>query len=106
MLALLAAGAAALRWHRLRQHDPWLCLLGQARQRLIALDVADAAWLGPRQLAAALHTRWGSSSQSAQDWLLAMEQWRYAPDRQPRPSLSHLRRSLRAVRWPPLPPKT
>ncbi len=106
LLALLAAGAAALRWHRLRQHDPWLRLLGQARQRLIALGVADAAWLGPRQLAAALHTRWGSSSQSAQDWLLAMEQWRYAPDRQPRPNLSHLRRSLRAVRWPPLPPKT
>ena len=100
LLAVLAAGAAALRWHRLRQHDPWLRLLGQARKRLIALGVADAAWLGPRQLATALHTRWGSSSQSAQDWLLAMEQWRYASDRQPRPSLQQLRRRLRTVRWP------
>ena len=101
MNGVLLALAGAWRWHRWHQRDPWLRLLDQARRRLLAAGLADAPWLGPRQLAQALQNQWGPSSQSAQDWLLAMEQWRYAPHSSPRPSLQPLRRNFRAVRWPP-----
>ena len=97
----LLALAGAWHWHRWHQRDPWLRLLDQARRRLLAAGLADAPWLGPRQLAQALQNQWGPSSQSAQDWLLAMEQWRYASHSSPRPSLQPLRRNFRAVRWPP-----
>lgn len=97
----LLALAGAWHWHRWHQRDPWLRLLDQARRRLLAAGLADAPWLGPRQLAQALQNQWGPSSQSAQDWLLAMEQWRYASHSSPRPSLQPLRRNFRAVHWPP-----
>lgn len=96
-------GTALWRLHQRRQHDPWLRLLQQARQRMVALGIIDVqhdAHAGPRQLAQRLRALPGSDSQAAQAWLLAMEQWRYAPDSPQRPSLHALRRSFRALRWP------
>src|SRR5574344_459666 len=96
-------GTALWRLHQRRQHDPWLRLLQQARQRMVALGIIDVqhdAHAGPRQLAQRLRALPGSDSQAAQAWLLAMEQWRYAPASPQRPSLHALRRSFRALRWP------
>jgi transglutaminase-like putative cysteine protease len=75
LLALASAlGAAWTLWER-RQHDPWLRLLHAAQQR-IAPDAA--AHTAPRQLAQMAEHQWGNASAPIQQWLLRLEQWRYA----------------------------
>jgi transglutaminase-like putative cysteine protease len=93
------AGAAWQLWER-QQHDPWLRLLGRARQRLQRLGVADAAAHTPRELAARVQGHFGDTdlSRSVTQWLIRLEALRYA--RQSPDSLATLRREWQRLRWP------
>ncbi|MGI9134326.1 MAG: transglutaminaseTgpA domain-containing protein [Rhodoferax sp.] len=100
VLTSLAAAAWTL-WER-RQHDPWLRLLQQARLRLRRAGLVLAEHTPPRQMAYALLQRAGGSDATAQEcsqWLLDMEQWRYAPARSPHP-LATLQRAFGKLPWP------
>jgi hypothetical protein len=80
VVAVSALGAAWTLWER-RQHDPWLRLLGQTRQRMLQLGMASSPASTPRQLAQALQTHCAQDPATAGvvAWLQAMERWRYAP---------------------------
>ncbi|MDL9998917.1 DUF3488 and transglutaminase-like domain-containing protein [Variovorax sp. J22P240] len=97
MVTASLAGAAWTLWER-SQHDPWLRLLGQARARLkqAGIDVPEAT--PPRQMAARLDERFGTSAQPAYDWLLRLEAQRYA--KAPGDALSALRAEFRRLAWP------
>lgn len=86
--------------HQRRQHDPWLRLLAQARQRLARAGLALPAHLPPRAMAAAAQAHFGASADAATQWLLRMEQWRYAPASAAPAELHTLRRALRHLPWP------
>lgn len=83
-----------------RPSDPWLRLMQEGRRRLRQAGITHADHLGPRALAAAAQAQWGDESQPLQQWLLQMEQWRYAPHSPDMPSLLRLRRDYRALTWP------
>ena len=100
IVALAMAGFAGARWHRQRQPDPWLRLMQQARRRLARAGIAHAHSLGHRALAQAAQAQWGDESLPLQQWLLQMEQWRYAPHGPDTPGLVSLRRHYRALTWP------
>ena len=51
-------------------------------------------------LAQAAQARWGNESQALQNWLLQMEQWRYAPHGSRHLTLAALRRGYRDLTWP------
>jgi hypothetical protein len=93
-------GFGVQRWRAQRMTDPWLRLMGQARQQLLQAGITHASHLGPRGLAQAAQAQWGDESRPLQQWLLQMEQWRYAPHSAQTPSLAALRRSYRALIWP------
>ena len=97
MVTASLAGAAWTLWER-SQHDPWLRLLGQARARLkqAGIDVPEAT--PPRQMAARLDERFGTSARPAHDWLLRLEAQRYA--KAPGDALSALRTEFRRLAWP------
>lgn len=104
LLTLAALGAAAwARWER-GQHDPWLRLLAAARRRLARAGVEVPPHAPPRQLAQAVAASDLPPALSAplQAWLLAMEQWRYAPAASAgaAPRLATLRRQYRRFSWP------
>ncbi|MBY0455131.1 MAG: DUF3488 and transglutaminase-like domain-containing protein [Burkholderiaceae bacterium] len=88
------AGALWTLWER-SQHDPWLRLLQQVRQRLQrqGLVVPDTA--PPRTLAQAVLAAYGEAARPLHDQLLALERLRYAPA-QPgsKATLRALRRQL------------
>jgi len=91
------AGAAWTLWER-SQHDPWLRLLGQARQRLARAGLPLPENMPPRTMAARAQAQFGPQAAAAHDWLLRLEQVRYAP--QPTSALAALRRELRTLPWP------
>jgi transglutaminase-like putative cysteine protease len=93
-------GFGVQRWRVQRMADPWLRLMGQARQQLLQAGITHASHLGPRGLAQAAQAQWGDESRPLQQWLLQMEQSRYAPHSAQTPSLAALRRSYRALIWP------
>jgi transglutaminase-like putative cysteine protease len=101
LLALLVAaslaGAGWTLWER-SQHDPWLRLLGRARERLrrAGVEVPDSA--SPRQMAAGLSERFGSGAEPVRQWLLRLEAQRYA--KAPGDALSALRSEFRRLAWP------
>ena len=95
------AGIVWALWER-RRHDPWLRLLKRARQRLSQAGIDAPPQAPPRELrrrvqASALPQE---LRRSWADWLLALEQWRYAPARQQRnaATLAKLRRDFRQLR--------
>ena len=105
VLAALLATAAVLgvawaRWERLRQ-DPWLRLLGQARQRLLAAGLQLPAHSPPRAMAAAAQAHFGPAATDANAWLLELERLRYGPagDNRSR-TLAALRRRFHQLAWP------
>ena len=105
------AGAAALigaTWalHQRRQHDPWLRLLARARQQLARAGLALPENLPPRAMAAAAQSHFGAPADAAAQWLLRLEQWRYAPAGAIPTHLQALRRELRTLHWPTSPPNT
>ena len=98
-------GAAALigaAWalHQRRQHDPWLRLLARARHRLARAGLALPENLPPRAMATAAQTHFGATADAAAQWLLRLEQWRYAPAGAAPTHLQALRRELRTLPWP------
>ncbi|MBU1358961.1 MAG: DUF3488 and transglutaminase-like domain-containing protein [Gammaproteobacteria bacterium] len=98
LLAVVSlAGAAWTLWER-TQHDPWLRLLKQARNRVrrAGIDVAEAT--PPRQMARQLAERFGPAAQPAHEWLLALEAQRYAA--LPGLGVADLRRQFRRLPWP------
>lgn len=100
VIAMLLAGWGAQRWYSQRTTDPWLRLMERARQKLQAAGITHAHSLGLRALAAAVQAQWGDESRQLQQWLLQMEQWRYAPHSTQPPTLATLRRRYRALNWP------
>lgn len=98
--AAVLAGLAVQRWRAQRIADPWLRLMGQARHKLEQAGITHASHLGPRSLAQAAQAQWGDESRQLQQWLLQMEQWRYAAQSTQTPSLATLQRTYRALIWP------
>ncbi|MCL1961264.1 MAG: transglutaminaseTgpA domain-containing protein [Desulfovibrionaceae bacterium] len=103
---LLAAsaliGIAWAYWER-RRHDPWLRLLARARQRLAQAGVDTPPKAPPRELlrrvqASALP---GELRRPLAGWLLALEQWRYAPAARKggAAALAKLQRDFRRFQW-------
>jgi hypothetical protein len=100
LAASALAGALWTLWERL-QHDPWLRLLHQARQRLARAGLPTPPSTPPRTLAAQARARFGDEAEAVSAWLLRLEQSRYAPDSTHRgPALRQLRHELRRLRWP------
>ncbi|MFV0681585.1 transglutaminaseTgpA domain-containing protein [Ottowia sp.] len=104
LLAVVAlAGAAWARWER-SQHDPWVRLLQQVRRRLTLAGVQTPPNAPPRELAR--HVRASALPPELQhplsNWLLALEQQRYAPPGHAGQSatLATLQRDLRQLNWP------
>ncbi|MCW5263489.1 DUF3488 domain-containing protein [Verminephrobacter eiseniae] len=98
LLVLLAAlaGIAWSLWERNR-HDPWLRLLARARQRLARAGLALPETLPPRALAERALARFGAPAAALADWLLRLEQLRYAA--RPDTGLARLRREFGALPW-------
>ncbi len=82
ILGVLAALAAALgagyaAWQRQRQ-DPWQRLLGRVRTRLARAGLPLPAHLPPRGMAAQALAHFGEPARPLAQWLLRLEQARYA----------------------------
>ena len=98
LVVVSVGGAAWTVWER-SQHDPWLRLLGDARQRLrrAGLDLPDA--VPPRQMAQRVAERFGPGGEAVRDWLLRLEAQRYARVASAA-DLVALRREARRLAWP------
>jgi len=106
--ALLAAaalgGAAWTLWER-RQHDPWLRLLTRTRRRLARAGLRLPAHLPPRAMAHEVQTHFGPAGAPLAQWLLRLEQLRYAAQaqaatQQPTQTLRTLTLAWRRLPWP------
>jgi len=95
--AAALAGALWALWERSRQ-DPWQRLLLKARARLARAGLALPAHLPPRAMASQARERLGAPAEPAAQWLLRLEQTRYAP--QPGATLGQLRREFARLPWP------
>ncbi|WP_234263380.1 transglutaminase family protein [Hydrogenophaga sp. NFH-34] len=93
------AGAGWQLWER-QQHDPWLRLLRQLRQRLQRLGLDTADHMPPRTIAQLVARHFGDTdfSRSVTQWLMRLEALRYAP--QSADSLGTLRQAYRQIVWP------
>jgi hypothetical protein len=105
LAALLGAGWTL--WDR-AQHDPWVRLLARARKRLDKAGISSTPATSPRQLALEVASRYGRQEGSAgrmlSDWLLRLEQQRYAAapadaGKTP-PQLRTLREEFKRLAWP------
>ncbi len=107
VVAVSLGGAAWTLWER-TQHDPWLRLLERARKKLAASGLPVPPQAPPRELARRVAQHFGPSApaqaQALQDWLLRLEQQRYAPAPPgragARASLATLRRDFHHLAWP------
>jgi hypothetical protein len=97
VVAIAVAGAAWSWWDRL-QHDPWLRLLGRARQRLRRSGLDTGAATPPREIANLVTRKFGEDARGLVQWLLKLEAQRYAPV--PGASLAALRREFHRIPWP------
>ena len=100
----VAALLGALGWNLWlqRTRDPWLRLLGRARQRLARAGLQAGDAVPPRTLAAQVDKRWGATGAALQGWLLRMEAQRYAAadSAARRQALAALRREFATLPWP------
>ncbi|WP_404302656.1 DUF3488 and DUF4129 domain-containing transglutaminase family protein [Alicycliphilus denitrificans] len=92
-----AAGALWALWERRRQ-DPWQQLLQRARERLARAGLALPPHLPPRGMAEQARAHLGPPAEPAAQWLLRLEQARYA--RHPAAALPRLRREFARLPWP------
>lgn len=113
-LAALVGGGWTL-WER-TQHDPWLRLLGQARQRLAKMGINSTPATSPRQLARQIQehnahrkpdqTQNPAQMQALHDWLIQLEMQRYAPThtaptrRCQLKQLQQLKQQFSRLNWP------
>ncbi len=100
LVGMAALIGAAWALHQRRQHDPWLQLLARARQRLVRAGLVLPDHLPPRAMAAAAQSHFGAAADAAAQWLLRLEQWRYAPAGAAPAQLQALQRELRSLQWP------
>jgi transglutaminase-like putative cysteine protease len=77
VVSVSLAGAAWAAWER-HQQDPWLRLLGRARQRLQQAGFMVPAQCTPRQLANLLANNAHANTPALQAWLLRLEALRYS----------------------------
>ena len=98
LVGLAALGGAGWTLWERSQHDPWLRLLARARQRLARAGLALPDNLPPRAMAQQVQAHFGAPAQRLSDWLLQLEQLRYAP--RPATELAQLRRAFRSLPWP------
>lgn len=99
--ALVGSGGAVWMYWERQQHDPWLRLLDQARQRLERAGMPAAARTTPRGLALRVKQHWGDTpfADAMHAWLMQLEAQRYAPAHAT-PSLHALKRQYRQLLWP------
>ena len=97
VVALALTGAAWTLWER-RQHDPWLRLLMRVRKRLAHAGIELPPTTPPRQIATVVTQRFGEPGRAMADWLLKLENQRYA--RHPNVSLASLQREFKQLAWP------
>ena len=97
VLAAALGGMGWSAWGR-SQHDPGLRLLAPTRQRLGRAGLVLPDNLPPRAIAQRVQAHFGAPAQSLSDWLLQLEQLRYAP--RPATELAKLRRAFRSLPWP------
>lgn len=103
--ALLGAGWTF--WDR-AQHDPWMRLLARARRRLDKAGIPSTPATSPRQLAREVLARYGpqqgGTGAALADWLLRLEQQRYAAAAvgagQTPPQLRTLKEEFSQLAWP------
>jgi protein-glutamine gamma-glutamyltransferase len=101
IVTLVAAiGAAFTYWERHHQ-DPWLRLLGRARQQLARAGLPSDSATPPRTLAQQALAQFGEAARPLHDWLLQWETMRYRPQSQHSQSLATLSRQLSVIK--PLP---
>jgi transglutaminase-like putative cysteine protease len=95
------AGAAWALWER-RQHDPWLRLLAHTRQRLARAGLSLPDSTPPRAMAHLAQAHFGTSADPLAQWLVQLEQWRYAPHSPSAPlqTLRTLGRQAHQLPWP------
>ena len=96
------AGAVWALWER-RQHDPWVRLLLDTRQRLARAGLDVPASTPPRSMAQRAQAHFGASAQPLAQWLLQLEQLRYAASSPSRTQLKALQRQARQMPWPTAP---
>ncbi len=92
-----AAGALWALWERSRQ-DPWQRLLERCRTRLVRAGLPLAAHLPARTMARMAQGHWGESAEAVAQWLVRLDQARYAP--RPGAALPELRREFARLPWP------
>ncbi|MEJ6023740.1 transglutaminase family protein [Ramlibacter sp. PS4R-6] len=98
IVVLVAIGGAAWTvWDR-REHDPWLRLLHRVRRRLASNGMNLTPAAPPRRIAMLVTAQFGQAGAQLADWLLKLEQQRYAPSASA--DLRALRRELRTIAWP------
>ena len=113
VLASIVGGGWA--WWERSQHDPWLRLLEQARQRLARAGIDSTPATSPRQLAGQVLQKYGPLGQPLHDWLMQLEMQRYAsaapsssatttatpaPAQPLNRQLGQLRQQYSRLRWP------
>ena len=101
LVGLAALGGAGWTLWERSQHDPWLRLLARARQRLAKSGLTLPDTLPPRAMAERVQAQFGDSAQGVANWLLRLEQLRYAAH--PAHQLGALRREFRTLSWPAAP---
>ena len=101
LVGLAALGGAGWTLWERSQHDPWLRLLQRARRRLARSGLPLPDTLPPRAMAERVQAQFGNAAQDVADWLLRLEQGRYAPATHNHASqLAALRREFRTLSWP------
>ena len=106
VIGLVALAGAAWALCERRQHDPWLRLLAHSRQRLARAGLDLPGSTPPRTMAQLAQAHFGASAAPVAQWLLQLEQLRYAPADQARAPLRALQRQARQLAWPsPIAPK-
>ncbi len=93
------AGASWGLWERV-QHDPWLRLLARARKKLAKTGINSGAATSPRQLAVQVLRQHGNQGQALHDWLMQLEEQRYAGAGTGGASLAQLTRQYQRLGWP------
>ncbi|RYX90370.1 MAG: DUF3488 domain-containing protein [Comamonadaceae bacterium] len=103
LVVVVSLFGVAWAWWERSQHDPWLRLLSRARQELARRGIASGESASPRQLAREVLARHGPKGQALHDWLLELEQQRYAaaaPASGGAQRLGELKRKFRTLAWP------
>jgi protein-glutamine gamma-glutamyltransferase len=105
LVIVACAGAAWMAWERKHQ-DPWLRLLQNARLKLAKHGLSLPHTMPPRAMAQQVTTHYGAAGSSIAQWLLQLEQYRYAAPTSPNPKtntrnqLAQLQRTWRQLSWP------